>query len=94
MDTIATHTAAPFTARADIKGIVMIGNQWGNTAEILMALDVPRAVWNAIDAPEVWVGSLSATKTVVVGNMVTTFWMATYAGNDMEIATLDYKAAS
>ena len=84
MDTIATHTAAPVTARADIKGIVMIGGNWGDT-EILMTVDVPRVVWNMINAPEVWVGSLSATKTVVTGNIVTTYWMATYAGNDMEV---------
>lgn len=84
MDTIATHTAAPVTARADIKGIVMIGGKWGDT-EIIMTVEVPRAVWNMIDAPEQWVGRLSASKTVSVGNITTSYWMATYKSNDMEV---------
>lgn len=83
MDTTQNTTAAPVTARADIKGIVMIG-QWGDT-EIIMTVDVPRSVWNMIDAPEEWVGTLSATKRVKVGNITTQYWMATYAGNDMEV---------
>lgn len=84
MDATATHTAEPVSARADIKGIVTIGGQWGDT-EIIMMVEVPLVVWNMIDAPEVWVGSLSATKTVTVGNIVTGYWISTYAGNDMEI---------
>ncbi len=84
MDTIATHTAAPVIARTDIKGLVMIGGQWGDT-EIAMVVDVPRAVWNMIDAPEEWVGDLCASKTVRVGNILTAYWMTTYAGNNMEI---------
>ena len=84
MDTMQNTTAAPVTARADTKGIVMIGGNWGDT-EILMTVDVPRTVWNMIDAPEVWVGTLSATKTVKVGNIKTAYWMATYADNDMEV---------
>ena len=85
MDTTQnTTTAAPFTAQADIKGVVAIGGQWGDT-EILMMVEVPLAVWNMIDAPEVWSGTLSATKTVKVGNIKTAYWMATYADNDMEV---------
>ena len=74
----------PTTARAAIRGTVMIGGQWGDT-EILMTVEVPLTVWNMIDAPEEWVGTLSASKRVKVGNIVTAYWMATYAGNDMEV---------
>ena len=79
-------TAAPVTARADIRGTVIIGGQWGDT-EILMTVEVPATVWNMIDAPAEWVGTLSATKRVTVGNITTSYWMATYAGNDMEVAS-------
>ena len=43
MDTMQNTTAAPVTARADTKGIVMIGGNWGDT-EILMTVDVPRTL--------------------------------------------------
>ena len=69
MDTMQNTSAAPVTARADIKGTVMIGGQWGDT-EILITVEVPRTVWNMIDAPEEWVGTLSATKRVKVGNII------------------------
>ena len=86
MDTMQNTTAAPVTARADTNGIVTIGGQWGDT-EIIFTCHVPRTVWNMIDAPEEWVGTLSATKTVKVGNISTSYWMATYADNDMEVAS-------
>jgi len=79
-------TAAPVIASAKLKGKISIGGNWGST-EILITCEVPRTVWDAIDAPEEWVGHLSATKRVHVGNITTSFWMTTYDtdGNDMEI---------
>jgi hypothetical protein len=80
-----TTTAAPTTARAKLKGMVTIGGQLGDT--ILITLDVPMTVWLQVDAPEDWVGTLSAVKRVRVGNLSMSFWTTTYdtAGNDMEI---------
>jgi len=79
-------TAAPVIASAKLKGRVTIGGNFGST-EVLVTLEVPRIVWEQIDAPEEWVGHLSATKRVHVGNITTSYWMTTYDrdGNDMEI---------
>ena len=72
------------TASAKTKGMVAIGGNWGDT-EIIFTCDVPRTVWNMIDAPEEWVGNLSAAKRVKVGNITTSYWMNTYSTNDMEV---------
>ena len=76
------------TARANTKGTVQIGGNWGDI-EILFTVNVPRTAWNMVDAPEEWVGDLSASKTIKVGNIVTAYWMNTYskADNDMEVAS-------
>jgi hypothetical protein len=85
MDTIATHTAAPVKARAHTTSVVTIGG-WGDI-EILVTINVPKQVFCMIDAPEEWVGTLSACKTVTVGNISTSYWMNTYStkDNDMEV---------
>ena len=76
----------PTTARATTKGMVQIGGAWGDI-EIILTCNVPRTVWNMIDAPEEWVGDMSASKTIKSGNILTAYWMNTYseADNDMEI---------
>ena len=76
------------TARANTKGSVQIGGAWGDT-EIIFTCNVPRTVWNMIDAPEEWVGTLSACKRVRCGNITTSYWMNTYseADNDMEVSS-------
>jgi len=81
-----TTAAAPLVARATTRSMVAIGGPWGTT-EILFTVDVPRTVWEMIDAPEEWVGTLSAVKRVRVGSISTSYWMTTYdeAGNDMQI---------
>lgn len=86
MDTTQNTTAAPIKARAHTTGTVQIGANWGDI-EIIMTVNVPRTVWNMIDAPEEWVGTLSACKTVTVGNIITGYWMNTYseANNDMDM---------
>ena len=68
--------------------MVQIGGAWGDI-EIILTCNVARIVWNMIDAPEAWVGGLSASKTVRVGNILTVYWMNTYSekDNDMEVAS-------
>ena len=82
----APFIATPTTARAETKGMVQIGGAWGDI-EIILTCNVPRTVWNMIDAPEKWIGTRSASKTVRVGNILTAYWMNTYSekDNQMEI---------
>lgn len=87
MDTTQNTTAAPIKARAHTTATVQIGG-WGDI-EVIVTVNVPRTVWNMIDAPEEWIGTLSACKTVTVGNITTGYWMNTYSktDNDMEVAS-------
>jgi len=88
MDTTQNTTAAPVKAQATTTGMVTIGGYWGDI-EIIVTVNVPRVVWDMIDAPEEWVGTLSATKRVTTGNISTAYWMNTYStkDNDMEVAS-------